>query len=577
MGEGYVGLATCRLAAVGWGCFLRQTPRVGRNHPHPTPTRPCSAEPSLRILPPSRGKRGRLACILALLLPTPALAAPPVIISAAPDTVAVTLYRDPNRGEGEIYRDNPSSFALIAETRTVTLPPGEVTVRFEGVASGIVPKSAILFGVPPRERNRDALLLSQGGLVDAFTGQSVILRRTDPATGKQVEERATIRSAANRLVVETPRGVEAVYCSGLSQTLIYPEVPAGLSAKPVLSMTTKPQGGGKVTITLAYIATGFDWDATYVATLAPDGQSMALFAWLTMASGDDTSFIDATTAAVAGKVNRSNETRDDTGRIAKQEAASLNRSYNCWPAGTTSDIYAPPPPPPAPGMMMEMDMVGNEIVVTSMRRELKAGMAMAPASVVAKVENLGDLKLYRIPVVVTVAARSQKQVAFLQKPKIDGTLLYRARVDYDEPGEPQMMFRFRNRKKDGAGDPLPAGKAVFYQEASMGRMVVGEGSIPDKALDEEVEMVFGEPSNVTQRTETSEPTSGDWRDHTVTLSNANPFPVRYEIDFMTNRNRKFTGLPGNVIAKPGKRVWAVTIAANGTQKLTYRAADVEEE
>lgn len=214
------------------------------------------------------------AGMLLALGAAPALAqAPPVpvISSPAPDAVAVTVYRDPDRGDSPIYAQSPNAFALISETRTVTLPPGEVTVRFEGVASGIVPQSAILFGTDPRERNRDAALLSQSGLVDAFTGQQVILKRTDPATGKVIEERARIRSAADRLVMETPRGVEAVYCSGLNQTLLYPGVPAHLSAKPVLSMTTKDQPGGTVTITLAYIATGFDWDATYVATLAPDG------------------------------------------------------------------------------------------------------------------------------------------------------------------------------------------------------------------------------------------------------------------------------------------------------------------
>jgi hypothetical protein len=514
---------------------------------------------------------GGLACVLVALPPTAVGAAPPVILSSAPDTVAVTIYRDPDRGEGEIDRENPTSFALIAETRTVTLPPGEATVRFEGVASGIVPKSAIMFGAPPRERNRDAALLSQGGLVDAFTGQSVVLRRTDPATGKVFSERATIRSAANRLVVETPRGVEAVYCSGLSQTLLYPDVPAGLSAKPVLSMTTRPQAGGKVTITLAYLASGFDWDATYVATLAPDGQSLALFAWLTMASGDDTSFADATTSAVAGKVNRSNETRDDTGRIAKQDAASLDRSFGCWPTGTTSDIYEPPQMPVPPPIMMAME--SDAIVVTGQRMEAK--MAMAPASVVAKSEDLGDLKLYRIPVPVTVAARSQKQVAFLQKAKIDGVLLYRSRVEYGEPGEPQMLFRFRNRKKDGAGDPLPAGKAVLYQDGSVGRMVVGEATIPDKTVDEEVELLFGEPTGVTVEAKTSEPAQRGWESHSVTLRNANPFAVVYEIDFMTGPHRKFAGLPSGLRARPGKQIWAVTIPASGTARLAYRSADVE--
>jgi hypothetical protein len=94
----------------------------------------------------------------------------PVVLSGAPDQVSVTLYRDPERGDRQIDRDDPSSFALISEVRTITLPPGRVTVRFEGVASGIVPQSAILFGTDPRERNRDAALLSHAGLVDAYTG-----------------------------------------------------------------------------------------------------------------------------------------------------------------------------------------------------------------------------------------------------------------------------------------------------------------------------------------------------------------------------------------------------------------------
>ena len=519
--------------------------------------------------------RGLIGWLL-LLTASQALAAPPVILSAAPDAVAVTLYRDPDRGHGEIDRDNPTAFALIAETRTVTLPPGEVVVRFEGVAGGIVPQSAILFGTPPRERNRDAALLSQGGLVDAFTGQHVILRRTDSATGKTVEERATIRSAADRLVIETPRGVEAVYCSGLSQTLLYPEAPATLSAKPVLSMTTKDQPGGKVTITLAYIATGFDWDATYIGTLANDGTSMALFAWLTMASGDETSFPDARTSAVAGRINRSDATRDDTGRDARNRAAWLNRSISCWPMGTTSDIRSFVPPPEQASAQIGMLMEADSIMVTAMRRDEKSMDKAAPAAVMAKSENLGDLKLYRIPVPVTVAARSQKQVAFLNKQQVKGQLVYRSRVDGNAPREPELLFRFRNRKQDGAGDPLPAGKAVLYQESSAGRMVVGESSLSDKALDEEVEMVFGDAANVSIEAETVAPDQGDWHDHVVTIRNANPFPVRFEIDFPNGGNRLFTRLSGKLLNKPGKRVWAATIPANGTTRLTYRSAGSDE-
>lgn len=501
--------------------------------------------------------------LLALSPPAAVAQTTPVVLSAQPDRVSVTLYRDPQRGTGELDRDNPSSFALISETRTVTLPPGSVTVRFEGVASGIVPQSAILFGTDPRERNRDAALLSQAGLVDAYTGQGVVLRRTDPATGKTVEERATIRSAANRMIIDTPRGAEAVYCSGLAQTLLYPGAPATLSAKPVLTMTTKDQAGGTATITLAYIATGFDWDATYVGTLDERGTSLDLFAWLTMASADDTTFVDATAAAVAGRINRSDETRDDDGRWAIAAARWLNKTSQCWPAGTTSDLRAPPPPPPSAPMMMSM--AGEDIIVTARRREEK--FQDVPIAVTASSESLSDLKLYRIPVPVTVAARSQKQVAFLAERRVSGALIYRSQVSCCEPDEPELVYRFKNVKRDGLGEPLPAGKVVLYQSGPRGRQLVGEATIADKSVGEEVEIVFGESHGVTIEIDDAHIKGGSR--FALTVRNANPFAVRYELEFINDANTVLRGFQGKLIVKPGKHIWSASLPPSSQTRLRY--------
>jgi hypothetical protein len=518
------------------------------------------------------------ALLLLIAAPLAAQERVPVVVSAAPDKVAVTLYRDPDRGEDPIDAETPSSLALIVETRTVTLPAGVAMVRFEGVAGGIVPQTAIMFNAAPRERNRDAALLSQGGLVDAFTGQRVTLRRTDPASGKTVEESATVRSAADRLVVTTPRGIEALYCSGLNQTVLFPDVPATLSAKPVLSMTTRDQPGGRVTITLAYLATGFDWDANYVVTLAPDGQSVGLLGWLTMASGDETSFRDATLAAVAGRIQRSDETSDSTGEDARWAANSLNRSWGCWPAGTTSgDLRGPPPPPPPPApapMMMEM-VEGADIIVTAQRTS--APMMAAPVAVTAVMEGLGDLKLYRVPVPVTVAAQSQKQVAFLAKDTIKGVLAYRSRIDWSEPSDPQILFRFKNSEKEGLGKPLPAGRLVFYQDGDHGTMVMGESTLPDKAVDEEVELEIGESEEVTlEHEEEASDVKGKWADHLVTVKNANPFPIRFELEFPTGGDQRFSRLSGRLERKPGKQVLVLSVPANSEQQVRYRSTEVRQ-
>ena len=338
-------------------------------------------------------------------------------------------------------------------------------------------------------------------------------------------------------------------------------------------MTTKDQPGGTATITLAYLATGFDWDATYVGTLGDDGKTLSLLGWLTMASGDDTTFPDATAAAVAGRINRSRATQDDTGRRAVQEARYLDRHFGCWPSRTTSDIDVPAPPPAPPSLSapMAMEMASDSIIVTA--RRVRGGMAKA--AVVAQAESLGDLKLYSIPVPVTVAARSQKQVAFLVKERVSGQLVYRAQVTSGEPEAPRMLFRFRNRKQDGAGDPLPAGKAVLYQDANLGRMYVGEASLPDKALDEEVELVFGEPSNVTLETTDESDRKRGGTSYAVTIRNANPFPVRFEVDFPRGGERIFNAISGTLIDKPAKRVWTATIPGNNSVKLSYRAIDRE--
>src|SRR5690242_15655078 len=70
-----------------------------------------------------------LAAVL-FLFAIPA-AAREAVDATAPSALAVTLYRDPNRGpEQAMNRNWPQGFAMITETRTVTLPPGESTIRF---------------------------------------------------------------------------------------------------------------------------------------------------------------------------------------------------------------------------------------------------------------------------------------------------------------------------------------------------------------------------------------------------------------------------------------------------------------
>lgn len=497
---------------------------------------------------------------LALLLSTSLSAAQNVVISPRPDKVAVTVYRDPN-GAGVMDLGWLEGFALISETRVVDLPAGSSDVRFEGVAGGLVPQSAVVSGLGDsvREKNRDAKLLSPGTLLDASLGQRVTVRRTSRATGKVTEQEAVIRAAVNGVVLETKDGVETLRCDGESETLLPAHLPTTLSAKPTLSIRVDAAKPYRGPVTLSYLSSNFDWRAHYVATLGPDGKTLSLFAWLTLANADETGFVNADTMAVAGLLNR-----EDAQRL-EPETRSIR--LNCWPTQRThetpSGVPPPPPPPPEP----ERD---DFIVVTGSRAMRTETLLNELPQVIAQRENLGDLKLYRIPIPVTVASNSQKQVALIRQPKAQFRSIYRWRSAFASvSNEPQVAARtlvFENREQSGLGLPLPAGSFTLYAMREGQPFLVGEGRMTDRAIGEKVEVLISDSPDVrvTQRL-----VERDNKSFEVDLvaTNDQPFAVPFEAIFADS------GIPtGNSKLKKrdGEWVWSTNIPANGSKTLRFR-------
>src|SRR5688500_16212758 len=357
----------------------------------------------------------------------------------------------------------PQGFAMITEKRTVTLPPGESTIRFTGVAEGMVAVSAIVTGLPGGtiEKNRNADLLSPAALVDGTLGNRVTVTRTNPATGEAVAEDAIVRTRADGgLVLQTSTGFEAVRCSGLPEALTFDRVPTGLSAQPVFSVDTRDSAGGTYTVELTYLAWTFDWQAPYVATLEEPGRDdqvkLRLMSWLTLLNDNGQSFPDAELLVVAGKLN----VVSDFQQLADPpDARPL--ALTCYPIGSTAagspiDELLPPPPPPAPPAP---PMAAQAIVVTGSR--ITSADIAQEAAMKAVEEALGDLKLYRVPEPVTVSAKSLKQVAFLDQDEVEGRLLYKTSCspwdNQDEPLPAAMLLATVNDKRHGLGMALPMG------------------------------------------------------------------------------------------------------------------------
>src|SRR5450755_1961219 len=70
------------------------------------------------------------------------------VLADPPSDISVTVYRAPFRSGGSIDLAELNGFALVSETRTVHLPAGDSTLRFEGVADGIEAASSIVTGFP---------------------------------------------------------------------------------------------------------------------------------------------------------------------------------------------------------------------------------------------------------------------------------------------------------------------------------------------------------------------------------------------------------------------------------------------
>jgi len=519
----------------------------------------------------------RALILTGLVLWSSAAGAREAVEATVPTAVAVTLYRDPNRdAQQPMNREWPQGFAMISETRQVTLPPGESTVRFTGVAEGMVAVSAIVTGLPGGtiEKNRNADLLSPASLIDGTLGNQVTITRTNPATGDAVSERAIVRTRADGgLVLQTSAGFEAVRCSGLPEKLTFDRVPDGLSAQPVFSIDTQDARGGTYTVQLTYIAWGFDWQAHYVATLAEprrdDRVRMRLVSWLTLLNDNGQSFRDAELLVVAGRLN---VTSDYRSLSDPPDARPLE--LTCFPIGSTAEgtaINYPAPPPPSAPPPPPMPVMAQSIVVTG-SRAMRQDFAVKAVE-----EQLGDLKLYRVPEPVTVAAKSLKQVAFLDQDAVEGRLLYRATCS---PGERRgdvvpaaMLLVTVNDKRHGLGMALPQGGITVFEPSPAGDLLVGEESLRDYAEGQDVELAVGTSTQVfalCERPGIIEPneTPVRWTPARVTLTNGGPAAATVRVVLGASGEWQLRGLGGTRI-KDGEVVAEVTVPGNGRRVVEW--------
>jgi hypothetical protein len=347
-----------------------------------------------------------------------------LIIAAASPAVALA-----QTAQGDlsvtIYNDD---LALVEDVRSIALPAGVSRQEFPDVSTSIRPETVSLTGEGFEivEQNFDFDLLSPTALMQKAVGQTITLLRTNPATGAETRERATVLAVNGGVVLRIGDRIEVLRDDGLPVRVIFDSIPPNLRARPTLSITVDASRAGARPLSLSYLSTGLSWKADYVALFDDAAGKIDVQGWITLTNSSGTTFHNSDTLLVAGEVaqvSRPRRERDDDqplGNYAGTQAAARPR--------------------------------------------------------------VGDLYAYPIPGRTTIASNQTKQVSFLDTSGAPASRAYEFRNAWlgrsRDPVSAATVLKFSSARNSGLGDALPAGIVRVYARDSRGQpQFVGESRI----------------------------------------------------------------------------------------------------
>lgn len=356
-----------------------------------------------------------------------------------------------------VYNDN---LALVREKRQVKLLPGEISLQFMDVASGIKPETVKLVSVSAPgalhilEQNYEFDLVSPSKLMEKYVGKDVRLINKNKELDFY-ETPAKLLSVNEGPVYEIGGDIYL----GHPGDVVLPELPENLIAKPTLVWVLDNKGTDHE-VEVTYLTNGMSWKADYVLTLDKDWKEIDVAGWVTLTNQSGALYRNAQLKLVAGSVNIAPEPqpmRDD-------------RMFR----------YAPAMAAPAPEMRQEA---------------------------------FAEYHLYTLPRRTTIKENQSKQVSLLTAEDVAVQRVYELRgqeyysmqpTPEMEPQHVAVMLKFKNEESNHLGMPLPGGVMRVYQADNDGMLqFAGEDRIEHTPKDEEVKLKLGEAFDVVaERTQT---------------------------------------------------------------------------
>ena len=238
----------------------------------------------------------------------------------------VTTLKDQQEVAVTIYNEN---LALVKDTRKLRLERGDTALAWRDVSARIRSETALLRNLTqPKnlsliEQNFDFDLLTPQTLLEKYVGSKITVIKTNPATGAETREEATVLATNNGVVLKFADRIE----TGVPGRIAYSSVPPNLRDRPTLVIQLESAQSGNDTLELSYLTGGLSWKADYVAELSAKDDSLDLNGWVTLNNQSGASYHNAKLQLVAGDVNQVQE------RFARGDAVML--------AEKSMDLFSP--------------------------------------------------------------------------------------------------------------------------------------------------------------------------------------------------------------------------------------------
>lgn len=412
-----------------------------------------------------------------------------------------------------------NDLALVQDVRKLDVPAGRTRLEFKNVSARIQPQTVALGGkgIGVIEQNFDYDLLTPAKMMEKAVGKQIRILRTNPATGKEVAEIATVLSVNDGVVLKIGDRIEVLRDDGIPTRVIFSSIPENLRASPTLSVSVEATEAGPRDVNLSYLTNGLAWRADYVTMFDEAKGQLQLQGWITLSNQSGVTYKNVKTQLVAGAPNTALAEADDS----------------------------------------------DDNSVTAAGTE-EAGE-----------ESVGDYLIYTLPDRVTIAENQTKQVGFLDMQGVKASKTYQFRADSfasnTNPIHVGVALDFSNKSR-----ALPAGTMRVYMRDKAGEAkFVGENAIGHTPASSEISLKIGEAFDVTvQPTLVSSEKISRWRTRnsmSYTIRNAQKKPVTVEIRqgglWRDGKVEKESLKSRRVDART--LGWSVPVPANGETVLTF--------